>query len=97
MPSMKKSQRAGGSCGANNVDKPMVGAGSKSKKSKKSSKKASGAKSAPNVGYCMKCRTKVTMLNPTDMSKKTKIRTMKMRVGQCPKCKGKVYKIVGGG
>ena len=93
---MKKSQRAGGACGASNNDKKMVGAGSKSKKSMKS-KKSSGAKSAPNVGYCMKCRTKVTMLNPTDISKKTKIRTMKMRVGECPKCKGKVYKIVGGG
>ena len=92
---MKKSQRAGGpSCGASKNTKPMLsGGGKKSKKTKK----ASGAKSAPNVGYCMKCRTKVTMLNPTDMSKKTKIRTMKMRVGQCPKCKGKVYKIVGGG
>ena len=90
---MKKSQRAGGACGASNNDKKMVGG----KKSKKSSKKASGAKSAPNVGYCMQCRTKVSMLNPTDISKKTKIRTMKMRVGQCPKCKGKVYKIVGGG
>lgn len=97
MPSMKKSQKAGGSCGAAKNDRPMLEGGSKSKRSKKSSKKASGAKSAPNVGYCMKCRMKVTMLNPKDISKKTKIRTMKMRVGECPKCKGKVYKIVGGG
>ena len=58
-------------------------------------KKASSDKSAPNDGYCMHCRIKVTMLNSTDIEKKTKIRTIKMRVGECPKCKGKVHKIVG--
>jgi hypothetical protein len=80
----KKSQRGGGGCGANN--KKMNGGGSK-----KTTKKAS----PPNVGYCLRCREKVTMVNPTDITKKTAKRTMKMRVGTCPKCKGKVYKIVG--
>jgi Zn finger protein HypA/HybF involved in hydrogenase expression len=82
----KKTQKGGAGCGANN--KKMNGGASKSKKT---TKKAS----APNVGYCLRCREKVTMANPTDITKKTAKRTMKMRVGTCPKCKGKVYKIVG--
>jgi hypothetical protein len=82
----KKSQRGGSSCGASNNKRMMNGGGSK-----KTTKKAS----APNVGYCLRCREKVTMINPTDITKKTAKRTMKMRVGTCPKCKGKVYKIVG--
>ena len=100
MPSMKKSQRAGG-CGANSETKKMVG-GSKSKKSMKSmksskkSKKYTGSLSGPDVGYCVKCHTKVTMLNPKDITKQTKKRLMKMRVGKCPKCGTAVHKITGG-
>ncbi len=82
---VKRTQKAGGSCGAaNNKMKMNVGG------SKKSSKK-----SPPNVCYCVKCRGKVTMLNPKDITKKTSKRTMKMRSGECPKCHGKVFKIVG--
>ncbi len=80
----KKSQKGGAGCGASNNKKMMVGG------SKKTTKKA-GA----NVGYCLRCREKVTMLHPTDMTKKNAKRTVKMRVGECPKCHGKVYKIVG--
>ena len=98
---MKKSQRAGGSCGAGNNDKKMLSGGSKSKKSmkssKKSSKKSSGAKWAPNEGRCFHCDVDVMMVNPVDSTLKTKTRLMKFRKGKCPKCGGKVTKIVGGG
>ena len=99
---MKKSQRAGGSCGASPLDKPMVAGGSKSKKSMKSkkskkSKKSSGAKLGPNEGKCWHCKMDVMMVNPVDSTLKTKTRVMKFRKGKCPKCGGKVTKIVGGG
>ncbi len=93
MGGSKKSQKGGSSCGAAN-NKRMVGGSTKKHnggaKSKKTTKKA-----GDNVGYCLRCRQKVTMVNPTEITKKTAKRTMKMRVGTCPKCKGKVYKIVG--
>jgi Zn finger protein HypA/HybF involved in hydrogenase expression len=47
--------------------------------------------------YCLKCKTKVAAKNVTEMSKKTKIRTVKMAKGVCPKCGTKVFGIVGGG
>jgi len=102
MPSMKKSQRGGlgPSCGANKGDKPMLTGGAKSKKSKKSmksSKKSSGAKWGPNEGRCFHCKMDVMMVNPVDSTLKTKTRVMKFRKGKCPKCGGKVTKIVGGG
>ena len=99
---MKKSQKAGGSCGSSPLDKKMVGGGSKSKKSMKSmkskkSKKSSGAKWGPNEGKCFHCKMDVMMVNPVDSTLKTKTRVMKFRKGKCPKCGGKVTKIVGGG
>jgi hypothetical protein len=47
--------------------------------------------------YCFKCKTKVAAKNVSEMSKKTKTRTVKMAKGVCPKCGGKVFGIVGGG
>ncbi len=47
--------------------------------------------------YCFKCKTKVAAKNVSEMSKKTKTRTVKMAKGVCPKCGGNVYGIVGGG
>jgi hypothetical protein len=47
--------------------------------------------------YCLKCKTKVAAKNVTEMSKKTKIRTVKMAKGVCPKCGTKVFGIIGGG
>ncbi len=48
-----------------------------------------------NCGRADKSKGRVTMVNPKDSTKKTKKRTMKMRIGNCPNCGGKVYKIVG--
>lgn len=92
MGGSKKSQRGGAGCGAAN-NKRMVGGSTKKHNGGAKSKKTS--KAGANVGYCLRCRQKVTMVNPTEITKKTAKRTMKMRVGTCPKCKGKVYKIVG--
>ena len=47
--------------------------------------------------YCFKCKTKVAAKNVSEMSKKTKTRTVKMAKGVCPKCGGKVFGIIGGG
>jgi hypothetical protein len=81
----KKSMKGGSSCGA--VNKKMTGG-----KSKKSSKSKTPMKS--NQAYCMVCRERVEVHDPKDIKKKTKTRTMVMRVALCPKGH-KTYRIVG--
>ncbi len=92
----------GGASAKNNTKMHMTGGAS----AKKNTKMAGGAsktksKYGPNEGWCMNCgrtdksKGRVTMVNPKDSTKKTKKRTMKMRIGTCPNCGGKVYKIVG--
>jgi hypothetical protein len=56
-----------------------------------------GGASSGRKLYCFKCKTKVAAKNVSEMSKKTKTRTVKMAKGVCPKCGGKVFGIVGGG
>jgi hypothetical protein len=86
------SKMKGAGCGARNNSQKMTGGASKSK---------SKSKYGPNEGWCMNCgradksKGRVTMVSPKDTTKKTKKRTMKMRIGTCPNCGGKVYKIVG--
>ncbi len=89
----------GGSSAKNNTKMT----GGSSVKNNKMAMTTGGAKSkyGPNEGWCMNCgradksKGRVTMVNPKDSTKKTTKRTMKMRIGTCPNCGGKVYKIVG--
>lgn len=97
--SVKRTQKAGGSCGATN--NKMKGGSKKSLVggSKKSTKKSTH-KLAKDEGACFNCRRAgkkfhVKMVNPVTKSIKTKKRTMKMMSGKCPVCGGKVFKIVG--
>ena len=94
--SVKRTQKAGGSCGAtNNKMKGVVG-GSKSKKSTKKS----SHKLAKGEAVCFNCRKSgkkfhVKIVNPVTKSIKTSKRTMKLMSGKCPVCGGKVNTIVG--
>ena len=90
---VKRTQKAGGSCGATN-NKMKGGA-----KSKKTTKKSSH-KLAKGEGVCFNCRKAgkkfhVKIVNPVIKSIKTKKRTMKLMSGKCPVCGGKVNTIVG--
>ncbi len=89
----KKTMKGGSSCGA--VNKKMTGGSKKTMKggkSKKSSKSKTSMKA--NQAYCMVCRERVEVHDAKDIKKKTKTRTMVMRVALCPKGH-KTYRIVG--
>jgi hypothetical protein len=103
---VKRTQKAGGSCGATN-NKMKGGAAhsaanNKMKggaKSKKSTKKSSH-KLAKGEAVCFNCRKAgkkfhVKIVNPVTKSIKTSKRTMKLMSGKCPVCGGKVNTIVG--
>jgi hypothetical protein len=89
----KKTQKAGGSCGATN-NKMKGGA-----KSKKTSKKSSH-KLAKGEAVCFNCKRSgkkfhVKIVNPVTKSIKTSKRTIKSMSGKCAVCGGKVFRIVG--
>ena len=99
----KMMMTGGSACGASAKNNTKMTGGASPKNNTKMSGGASKSKSkyGPNEGWCMNCgradksKGRVTMVNPKDSTKKTTKRTMKMRVGTCPNCGGKVYKIVG--
>jgi hypothetical protein len=51
--------------------------------------------SDPSKAYCFKCKMMVTIKDPVDSIKQTKIRLVKNRKGTCPKCGTKVSGIIG--
>jgi hypothetical protein len=101
----KKTQKAGGSCGAANNKMKGGAANNKMKmnvggaKSKKTTKKSSH-KLAKDEAVCFNCKRSgkkfhVKFINPVNKTVKNSKRTVKGISAKCPVCGGKVFKIVG--
>lgn len=96
----RKTQKAGGSCGATNNKMKGGAAANKLKGGSKKSTKKSSHKLAKGEAVCFNCRKAgkkfhVKIVNPVTKSIKTSKRTMKLMSGKCPVCGGKVNTIVG--
>ncbi len=98
--SVKRTQKAGGSCGATNNKMKGGAAANKLKGGSKKTAKKTKSKLAKDEATCFACKragrkSNVKIVNPVNKSIPTKKRTIKTVSGKCAVCGGKVFRIVG--